>query len=68
MTSRIIQHEVDHLEGITFLQKANKYHIEQAKKALKKVQRIRKRNESEDLPKVLKTKLSGVIALGRFLF
>jgi hypothetical protein len=30
--------------------------------------RIRKRNESEDLPKVLKTKLSGVIALGRFLF
>ena len=46
MTSRIIQHEVDHLEGITFLQKANKYHIEQAKKALKKVQRIRKRNDS----------------------
>ena len=45
MTSRIIQHEVDHLEGIIFLQKANRYHIEQAKKALKKVQRIRKRNE-----------------------
>ena len=40
MTSRIIQHEVDHLEGITFLQKANRYYLEQAKKALKKVQRI----------------------------
>jgi peptide deformylase len=45
MTSRIIQHEVDHLEGITFLQKANRYYLEQAKKALKKVQRVRKRNE-----------------------
>ena len=46
MTSRIIQHEVDHLEGITFLQKANRYYLEQAKKALKKVQRVRKRNDS----------------------
>ena len=46
MTSRIIQHEVDHLEGITFLQKANRYYLQQAKKALKKVQRVRKRNDS----------------------
>ena len=46
MTSRIIQHEVDHLEGIIFLQKANRYYLQQAKKALKKVQRVRKRNDS----------------------
>ena len=46
MTSRIIQHEVDHLDGITFLRKADRYHLEQAKKALKKLQRVRKRNDS----------------------
>jgi peptide deformylase len=46
MTARIIQHEIDHLEGITFLRKADRYHLEQAKKALKKLQRVRKRNET----------------------
>ena len=46
MTSRIIQHEVDHLDGITYLKRAGRYHLEQAKKELKKLQRVRKRNET----------------------
>jgi peptide deformylase len=45
ITSRIIQHEVDHLNGITFLRKANRYHVELAKKkrtSLLKVRRLQK--------------------------
>ena len=32
MTSRVIQHELDHLKGITFEAIANPYHLEKAKK------------------------------------
>ena len=46
MTSRILQHEIDHLNGITFLKRAGRYHLEQAKKELKKLERVRKRNET----------------------
>jgi peptide deformylase len=46
MTSRILQHEIDHLNGITFLKRADRYHLEQAKKELKKLKRARKRNET----------------------
>ena len=31
ITSRILQHEIDHLNGITFLQRAGRYHLEKAK-------------------------------------
>lgn len=30
-TARVFQHEYDHLNGITFQQRANRYHLEQAK-------------------------------------
>jgi len=46
MTSRILQHEIDHLNGITFLKRADRYHLEQAKRELKKLKRARKRNET----------------------
>lgn len=32
MTARIFQHELDHLNGIVFTQRANSYHLEKAKK------------------------------------
>jgi len=35
MVSRILQHEIDHLNGITFLERANRYHLEKARKELK---------------------------------
>ena len=37
LSARIIQHEVDHLEGILFQDRATDYHHEQAKKNRKKV-------------------------------
>ena len=45
MTSRILQHEVDHLNGITFLQRAGRYHLEKAKKDKKLQERYRKRQQ-----------------------
>jgi peptide deformylase len=36
MTARIFQHELDHLNGIEFFSRANKYHREQAFKKWKK--------------------------------
>jgi peptide deformylase len=32
LTARVALHEYDHLEGITYMQRANRFHIEQAKK------------------------------------
>jgi len=43
MTSRILQHEVDHLNGITFLQRAQRFHLEKAKRDKKMQERYRKR-------------------------
>lgn len=37
LTARVVLHEIDHLDGITFIQRANKFHLEQAKKKRKKV-------------------------------
>lgn len=37
MTARLIQHEYDHLEGVLFTERANSYHIEQAKKKRKRI-------------------------------
>jgi peptide deformylase len=39
MTARIFQHENDHLDGIVFYNKANKFHREQALNKWKKAQR-----------------------------
>jgi peptide deformylase len=35
MTARVFQHELDHLNGILFTQRANSYHLEKAKKKVK---------------------------------
>lgn len=35
MTARVIQHEIDHLNGILFYNRANKYHRDQAFRRLK---------------------------------
>jgi peptide deformylase len=32
LTARVALHEYDHLEGITYMQRANRFHIDQAKK------------------------------------
>ena len=43
ITSRIIQHELDHLEGIVFTQRADRYHLEKGRKERKLSQRRTKR-------------------------
>ena len=47
MTSRILQHEIDHLNGITFLQRANRFHLQKAQKDRKLSERRRNRIEEE---------------------
>lgn len=42
MTARVFQHELDHLNGIVYTQRASKIHLEQARKAAKKAQRKNK--------------------------
>ena len=46
MTSRIIQHEIDHLDGITFLKRADRYHLQKAQKDRKMLERYRKRQKT----------------------
>jgi len=43
-TARAFQHEYDHLQGITFLDRMSKYHQDQAKRQQKKLNKLRKRN------------------------
>lgn len=43
MTARIFQHELDHLDGIDYLQRASRIHIEQARSKHKKWQRANKK-------------------------
>lgn len=40
MTARCFQHENDHLEGIVMSSRANRIHLEKAKRALKKFNRL----------------------------
>jgi peptide deformylase len=52
MTARIFQHEYDHLHGVVFQRRANLYHLQKAKKELKKLNRIkRKRSKDSSLSK-----------------
>jgi len=46
ITSRIFQHEYDHLEGVRFTQRATSYHLGKARKTLKQLQKLRKKNEA----------------------
>ena len=47
MTSRILQHEIDHLNGIIFLQRANRFHLEKAQKDRKLSDRRRNKLAQE---------------------
>lgn len=42
LTARVFQHELDHLNGVNYLQRANPYHVQQAKKLMKKMKRRKK--------------------------
>lgn len=39
MTARVFLHELDHLNGVVHTSRANRYHLEQAKKLVKKIGR-----------------------------
>ena len=39
MTARVFLHELDHLDGIAHTSRANRYHLEQAKKLVKKLKK-----------------------------
>lgn len=40
MTARVFQHELDHLDGIVHTQRANRFHLEQARKKAKKMPKL----------------------------
>jgi len=44
MTARIFQHELDHCNGILYTTRANRYHLEQAKKQKAKLDKLRKKH------------------------
>lgn len=44
LTARVMQHELDHLDGICHLNRANKIHLDQAKMKLKKLLRQNKKS------------------------
>ncbi len=45
LTARIVQHELDHLNGVLFLDNVSKFHLDRAKKNQKLRQRQRKRGQ-----------------------
>lgn len=47
MTARIALHEIDHLDGIVFTDRANRYHLDQAKRRKLKMDRVRKANDRQ---------------------
>ena len=42
--SRVIQHEYDHLDGLVYFSRANRFHLDQAKRQKKKLDKRRKAN------------------------
>jgi peptide deformylase len=47
MTARVAQHEVNHLDGVLFTDKANLYHLQQAKRRKLKMDRVRRANDRQ---------------------
>ena len=47
ITARILQHEIDHLNGLTFNTKADRYHLMKAQKDRKLQKRYRKRHKTD---------------------
>ena len=52
LTARVMQHELDHLDGICHLSRANSYHLEQAKKTKKLLARKQKREYNNNITRV----------------
>jgi peptide deformylase len=48
MSSRIFQHEYDHLHGILYTKRAHAYHLAKARKDLKKVIKLRKKLDEKN--------------------
>ena len=46
ITARIIQHEIDHLEGVVFTKRASMYHLTKAKREVKRLERWKKRERN----------------------
>ena len=46
LTARLFQQAVDHLNGILYTQRANRYHLEQAKKNKVKLDKLRKKRQA----------------------
>jgi peptide deformylase len=46
ITARVIQHEIDHLEGLTFNKRASMYHLNKAKREAKRLERMKKREQN----------------------
>jgi peptide deformylase len=44
LTARVMQHELDHLDGICHLNRANKFHLDQAKNKMKKALKENKKS------------------------
>lgn len=44
LDARVFQHEFDHMMGISHIGRASRFHLEQAKRQQKKLQKLRKRN------------------------
>ena len=45
ITSRVIQHEYDHLDGILYTSRTNRFYLDQARRKQKKMNRIRKKEK-----------------------
>jgi len=46
ITARIIQHETDHLDGLVFTKRASMYHLNKAKREVKRLERWKKRERN----------------------
>jgi peptide deformylase len=44
VTARAFLHELDHLDGVTFVQRASLIHLEKARSQMKKLNRQKRRN------------------------
>ena len=47
ITARVALHEIDHLDGILFTERANRFHMDQAKRRKLKMDRMRKANDRQ---------------------
>lgn len=58
MTARVFQHEIDHLDGILFFERANRFHRE---KAFKKMHRLNKMKQTQKQQLIFNDDNIGVI-------